>query len=69
MCYLTKWRKQMKPSTKNEINGNFHQVKGAVKETTGKITNNPTLEAKGKAENNLGKVQKKVGQMEKVLEK
>jgi uncharacterized protein YjbJ (UPF0337 family) len=59
----------MKPSTKNEISGNIHQLKGAVKETTGKITNNPTLQAKGKAENNLGKAQKKVGQMEKMLEK
>ena len=59
----------MKPSTKNEINGNIHQIKGAVKETTGKITNNPTLQAKGKAESNLGRAQKKVGQMEKVLEK
>jgi uncharacterized protein YjbJ (UPF0337 family) len=68
-CYLAKWRKQMKPSTKDEINGNIHEAKGAVKETTGKLTNNPDLEAKGKAEHNLGKVQKKVGQIEKVLEK
>jgi uncharacterized protein YjbJ (UPF0337 family) len=51
MYYLTKWRKQMKPSTKNEISGNIHQVKGAVKEMTGKITNNPILQAKGKAIN------------------
>ena len=59
----------MKPSTKNEINGNIHQIKGAVRETTGKITGNPALQAKGKAEINLGKAQKKVGQMEKTLEK
>ena len=69
MCYLTKWRKQMKPSTKDEIKRNIHQIKGVVKETTGKITNNPTLEVKGKAEHNLGKVEKKVGQIETVLEK
>ena len=40
----------MKPSTKDEINGNVHEVKGAVKEAMGKVTNNPELEAKGKAE-------------------
>ena len=59
----------MKPSTQNEINGNIHEVKGAVKSTVGKVTNNPELEAKGKAEHNLGKVEKKVGQIETVLEK
>ena len=40
-----------------------------VKVTTGKVTNNPDLEAKGKPKHNLGKVEKKVGQIEKVLEK
>lgn len=59
----------MKPSTKDEINGNVHQIKGAVKETVGKIMNNPNLASKGKAEYNLGKVEKKVGQFEKVIEK
>jgi uncharacterized protein YjbJ (UPF0337 family) len=69
LCFLTKWRKRMKPSTKDEISGNIHEVKGAVKETTGKVTNNPNLEAKGKAEQNRGKVQKKLGQIENVFEK
>jgi uncharacterized protein YjbJ (UPF0337 family) len=59
----------MKPSTRDEINGNIHEVKGAMKETMGKVTNNPELEAKGKVEHNLGKVEKKVGQIEKVLER
>ena len=58
----------MKPSTKNEINGNIHEVKGAVKETTGKITNNPTLRPKAKPKQPR-QGQKKVGQIEKVLEK
>jgi uncharacterized protein YjbJ (UPF0337 family) len=44
-------------------------VKGKVKETAGKVTNNPSLEADGKAEYNAGKVEKKVGQIEKVFEK
>ena len=44
-------------------------MKGTVKEKAGQVTNNPDLKAEGKAENITGKVQKKVGQIEKVLEK
>ena len=33
----------------------------------GKITDNPKLEAKGKAENIAGKAQRKIGQVKKVL--
>jgi uncharacterized protein YjbJ (UPF0337 family) len=62
-------RKQMNPSTKDEIKGDLHEVKGKVKETAGKVTNNPSLEAEGKAEQYAGKVEKKVGQVEKVFEK
>jgi uncharacterized protein YjbJ (UPF0337 family) len=59
----------MNPSTKDQIEGNVHQVKGAVKEQVGKLTKNPNLEQKGQVENLAGKLQKKVGQVEKVLEK
>jgi len=31
----------MKPSTKDEIKGTFHEVKGKVKEKAGQVTNNP----------------------------
>jgi uncharacterized protein YjbJ (UPF0337 family) len=44
-------------------------VKGKVKEKAGQDVNNPDTEAEGQAENLAGKVQKKVGQVEKVLEK
>ena len=57
----------MKPSTKDGIKGTLHQVKGKVKEKAGQIVNDPDLEAKGKAERNTGKVEKKVAQIEKVL--
>jgi uncharacterized protein YjbJ (UPF0337 family) len=40
----------MNPSTKDEIKGNLHEVKGKVKETAGQVTNNHNLEAEGKAE-------------------
>jgi uncharacterized protein YjbJ (UPF0337 family) len=59
----------MKPSTKDKIKGTFHEVKCKVKEKAGQVTNNPDLKAEGKAEHTAGKVEKKVGQIEKVLEK
>ena len=59
----------MSTGTKDEIKGTFHEVKGKVKEKTGHVTNNPDLEAEGKAEHQARKIKKKVGQIEKVLEK
>ena len=59
----------MKTSTKDQIEGDFHKLKGGVKEKAGQVTNNPDLETKGQTEKLAGKVQKKVGQIEKVLEK
>ena len=59
----------MTPSAKDQTKGTFHEVKGKAKETVGQVTNNPTLEAKGKGERLAGKVQKKVGQIERVFEK
>jgi len=64
-----KRRNQMKPSTKDQIKGKFHELKGDVKEKAGQVTNNPNLETKGQSEKLAGKVQKKVGQIEQVLEK
>ena len=61
--------KQMNPSTNDQIRGKLQEVKGKIKETAGQATNNPDLEAEGKAELLAGKVQKKVGQLEKVFEK
>ena len=59
----------MNPSTNDQLEGKFHEVKGKIKETAGQVTNNPDLEAEGKVENLGGKLQKKVGQVEKVFEK
>jgi uncharacterized protein YjbJ (UPF0337 family) len=44
-------------------------MKGKVKEKAGQVTNNPKLAAEGQDERLAGKVQKKVGQIEKVFEK
>jgi uncharacterized protein YjbJ (UPF0337 family) len=59
----------MKTSTKDQVEGKFHEVKGEVKKKVGQVINNPDLETEGKSEKLAGKVQKKVGQIEDVLEK
>jgi uncharacterized protein YjbJ (UPF0337 family) len=59
----------MKPSTQDEIAGDVHEVKGKIKEQVGRVTNNPSLEGEGIGENLAGKVQKKIGQVEEVIEK
>ena len=59
----------MDDSTKDKVDGAGHELKGKVKETVGRVTNNPDLEAEGTGEKVAGKVQKKVGDVEKVFEK
>ena len=59
----------MTDSTKDQAQGKFHELKGKVKEQVGKAVGNPNLEDQGTAEKVAGKVQKKVGQVEKVFEK
>jgi uncharacterized protein YjbJ (UPF0337 family) len=59
----------MKPSTKDQIKGAFHEMRGTAKEKAGQVTNNPNLAAEGQDEKLAGKIQKKVGQIEKVFEK
>jgi uncharacterized protein YjbJ (UPF0337 family) len=44
-------------------------LKGKTKEKAGQLTNNPRLTAKGQTEKLAGKIQKKIGQVEAVLEK
>jgi uncharacterized protein YjbJ (UPF0337 family) len=59
----------MKSSTRDQAEGAFHKVKGKLREMTGRITDNPVLEARGKAERRAGKVQEKIGQVKKVFGK
>ena len=59
----------MKSSNQDKVQGTFHEAKGKVKEMAGQITNNPKLEAKGKAEKIDGKAQEKVGQVKKIVGK
>jgi uncharacterized protein YjbJ (UPF0337 family) len=60
---------KMKPSTKNEIAGKLHEVKGSIRQKAGQLTNDPDLEGKGIGERVAGKIQKKVGELEKIFEK
>lgn len=58
----------MNPSTKDQIEGKFHEVKGKIKDTAGQVVGDSDLAEEGQAENVGGKIQKKVGQIEKVFE-
>jgi len=59
----------MKPSTKDQAEGKFHEVKGKIKEKAGELTNNPDLEGEGISERVAGNVQKKLGQVQRIFEK
>ena len=58
----------MRRSTKNQIKGRGRELKGAIKEKTGRATNNRDLQAKGMIERGAGKIQKKAGDFERDLE-
>jgi uncharacterized protein YjbJ (UPF0337 family) len=57
----------MKPSTDDKATGTLHEVKGAIKQKAGELTNNPDLAANGEVEKNRGKVQHIVGKVEKAV--
>lgn len=58
----------MRQSSKDETKGKMHEVKGKVKEKVGRAIGNPRMQDEGADEKTAGKVQKKVGQIERVLE-
>ena len=57
----------MKSSTKDQVEGTFHELKGKAKEVAGKLSDNPKFEGEGTGEKIAGKVQEKIGQVKKVL--
>lgn len=59
----------MKDSTHDKAEGTGKEIAGKIKEVAGKVTNNPTLRDKGLDEQVEGKVQKKIGDVEKVFNK
>ena len=56
-------------STKQQVEGQLHEVKGTAKEKAGEITKDPDLEAEGRTEKVAGIVQKKLGELEGLLGK
>ncbi|UJW86469.1 CsbD family protein [Devosia sp. SL43] len=46
---------------KDQVDGVGKQIKGAVKDAVGGLTGNEKLQAEGKADKVVGKVQQKVG--------
>ena len=56
-------------STKQQIEGDLHDVRGTAKEAEGKRLHNPDLEAEGRTEKVAGIVQKKLGKLEKLIGK
>jgi uncharacterized protein YjbJ (UPF0337 family) len=57
----------MKLSTSDKATGKIHEVKGAIKQKAGELTNNPGLEADGRPEKNAGKVQNFARKVEKAV--
>jgi uncharacterized protein YjbJ (UPF0337 family) len=58
----------MKRSTKNQIKGRGRELKGNIKEKTGRATNNRSLEAEGTLGRMAGKAQKKAGDIEQKID-
>ena len=52
---------------KDRIKGSAQQAKGAVKKVIGKVTGDAKLEAEGKSEKVVGKIQNAVGGLKDTL--
>ena len=55
----------MKASTTNKTRGNVNVIKGETKVAVGKLTRDRLLQAKGRAQELVGKLQKAVGVRQK----
>jgi uncharacterized protein YjbJ (UPF0337 family) len=54
---------------KDQVQGRVDEVKGAIKETAGKLVGDASLKAKGNIQKNLGKAQAKIGDVKEDLQK
>ena len=59
----------MKSGTRDKAEGKWHQVKGKVKEIAGDLSDDPNLEAEGENEGRAGRIQEKIGEIKKVVDK
>ena len=51
------------------MEGTARQIKGKIKQETGRVTRNRSLQVKGAVEKNIGKAQRALGRAEKLDEK
>ena len=58
----------MKRSTRNKAKGSAKELKGRIKEKTGRATHSRDMEDEGTLERAEGKTQRKIGEIEDVLE-
>ena len=58
----------IKRSTKDKREGAFHELRGKLRQKVGQLTSDPALEAKGLDEKISGKMQKKIGDLERAIE-
>jgi uncharacterized protein YjbJ (UPF0337 family) len=59
----------MKSSIANRLAGELHEAKGKFKEKVGRMTDDPQTETEGITERIAGKIQKKIGQVQKAVAK
>jgi len=59
----------MKSSSRDKVEGTFHEMKGTVRKVAGKLSDNPKLQVGGVVEKLSGSAQVKIGQIKKVLGK
>ncbi len=55
----------MKPSTRNSAAGTANIVKGEAKQIAGKVLGKKLLQARGKAQEVVGKIQQEAGKRQK----
>lgn len=59
----------MNSSTRDKTEGKFHEVKGALKQAAGKLSDNPKLQVEGTVEKLAGQAQEKLGHVKEVFGK
>jgi len=67
MAGTRKGPNRVKPSTRNQAQGKAREVAGAVKQKAGRALRDPDMETQGAVDRAGGKIQKKVGQIQKVF--
>jgi uncharacterized protein YjbJ (UPF0337 family) len=58
-----------KSGTRDKLEGNAKIISGKVKEVAGIVFCSPKLQGKGRAQENTGRIQRKVGEIKKVLDR